>query len=61
MVTAFVVFRVLVKNREYIPGIRYGLRVPSETTYDTTVGNMGKVFVKYDDFQFYPEYIVYHK
>lgn len=61
MVSAFVVFRVLVKNIEYISGICYNLRVPTETTYDTTVGNVGRVYVKYDDYQFYPEYIVYHK
>lgn len=61
MVSAFVVFRVLIKNIEYISGIHYNLRVPSENTYDTTVGNVGRVYVKYDDFQFYPEFIVYLK
>ncbi|KAJ9600225.1 hypothetical protein L9F63_009485 [Diploptera punctata] len=28
--------------------------------YDTTTGNDGKVYVKYNDNEFYPEYVVYY-
>jgi len=41
-------------------GIRYGLQIPKTTNYDTTSGNNKNVYVKYDDYNFYPEFIVYY-
>lgn len=58
MFLAFVIFKVLVKNIKMVP-ISYALEVPSNVENDTTLGN-GTVYVKYDDYNFYPEYIVYY-
>lgn len=38
----------------------YDLSVPSNEKYDTTSGNVEQVHVKYDDYSFYPKYIVYY-
>jgi len=37
----------------------YNTVLPREG-YDTTIGNCGKVYVKYYDHEFYPEYVVYY-
>lgn len=39
--------------------VNYNLDVPSYVQY-TTIGNNECVYVKYDDFSFYPEYVVYY-
>ncbi|XP_022172432.1 poly [ADP-ribose] polymerase 12-like [Myzus persicae] len=56
---AFIIAKVLVKKTE-ITGVNYHLEIPSTKDCDTTVGNGGQVFVKYDDNTFYPEYIVHY-
>lgn len=58
VVLAFVIFDVLTKNIEEMTGINYDLAVPENEENDTTLGNDGMVFVKYDDFQMYPKFIV---
>eukprot|EP00102_Acyrthosiphon_pisum_P018324 XP_008190031.1 PREDICTED: poly [ADP-ribose] polymerase 12-like isoform X2 [Acyrthosiphon pisum] len=55
---AFVVVKVLVKKFE-TTGINYDLEIPS-TNCDTTLGNEGNVYVKYDDHTFIPKYIVHY-
>lgn len=59
MVLAFVIAKVLVKKIESI-GISYSLEIPSENDCDTTLGNGGYVYVKYEDNSFYPTYIVHY-
>jgi len=59
MILALIIFKVLVKNIQKI-NVNYNLKVPTDVKYDTTSGNNGNVIVKYDDYNFYPEYIVYH-
>lgn len=39
-------------------GVNYDLEIPVNTSYDTTLGNGRQVYVKYDDYNFYPEFIV---
>lgn len=48
--------KVLTKNIEYV-SVSYHLEVPREKN-DTTVDISGRVYVKYDDFNIYPEFIV---
>lgn len=60
MILAFVVFKVLVKNIEKMYDANYSLEVPSKLKYDTSCANGKNVYVKYDDFTCYPEYIVYY-
>lgn len=55
---AFLICKVLTKNIEEV-SISYNLNVPTNK-YDTTSGNNGRVYVKFDDYSFYPEYIVYY-
>jgi hypothetical protein len=38
----------------------YGLKAPAKG-YDTTTGNSKSVYVKYQDNEFYPEYVVYYR
>jgi hypothetical protein len=54
---ALILARVLVGK--YHTGT-YGLKAPNEG-YDTTVGNSKLVYVKYDDNEFYPEYVAYYR
>ncbi|CAI6364804.1 unnamed protein product [Macrosiphum euphorbiae] len=56
---AFIIARVLVRKIE-TTGINYGLDIPSTNDIDTTLGNYGNVYVKYDDHTFLPEYIVHY-
>jgi hypothetical protein len=37
-----------------------GMTLPTGNT-DTSTGNCGRVYVKYDDNEFYPEYVAYYK
>lgn len=55
---AFVICKVLVKNIEKT-GVNYDLKVP-HLNNDTTLAN-NVVFVKYDDYNFYPEFIVHYE
>lgn len=55
---AIVICRVLMKKVQCLPTWNYELIIPEEG-YDTTVGN-NTVYVKYDDYTFYPQYIVYY-
>lgn len=57
-VLAFVIFKVLTMNIEKLNGYNYNLKVPENEECDTTLGNNGMVYVKYDDYQFYPKFIV---
>lgn len=59
MILAFVIFKVLLKIVEKV-NVNYHLEVPESIECDTTSGNDGSVYVKYDDYNFYPEYIVYY-
>jgi len=59
IILAFLIVKVLVKKTE-TTGINYGLEIPSTNGCDTTLGNNGNVYVKYDDHTFYPEYIVHY-
>jgi len=56
---AFLIVKVLVKKFE-TTDINYHLEIPMTDDCDTTVGNGGSVYVKYDDNTFYPEYIVHY-
>lgn len=56
IILAFVICKVLTKNIEYV-SVSYHLEVPREKN-DTTVDISGRVYVKYDDFNIYPEFIV---
>lgn len=47
------------KNIEQV-GIRYGMKVPRNIYNDTTLSLNQYVYVKYDDYNFYPEYTVYY-
>lgn len=59
MISAFVIFDVIVKKIQRI-GVSYDLDIPYKEN-DTTVGAKGRVYVKYDDYHFYPKFIVYYK
>lgn len=59
MMLAFLIVKVLVKTFERT-AINYDLNIPTTNDCDTTVGNGGSVYVKYDDNTFYPEYIVHY-
>lgn len=41
--------------------VNYSLNVPTDLKNDTSLSKNGKVYVKYDDFSFYPEFIVYYR
>ncbi|VVC34070.1 Poly(ADP-ribose) polymerase, catalytic domain [Cinara cedri] len=56
----FVVCKVLMSVIQNLYLANYNLKIPSDG-YDTTLGNNGQVYVKYDDFTFYPKYIIYYK
>jgi len=58
MVLAFVICKVLTKRVQRVMGVNYDLEIPVNTSYDTTLGNGRQVYVKYDDYNFYPEFIV---
>ncbi|KAB0796350.1 hypothetical protein PPYR_10411 [Photinus pyralis] len=53
---AFILTKVLVQNSEPVYS---SVLLPSKG-HDTTVGNCGKVYVKYYDDEFYPTYIIYY-
>ncbi|VVC39846.1 Poly(ADP-ribose) polymerase, catalytic domain [Cinara cedri] len=57
---AFIICKVLMRAVQSIHYVNYSLKIPCEG-YDTTSGNRGNVIVKYDDYTFYPEYIVYYR
>lgn len=48
--------------RKYVtePNFGYTLDIPPEM-YDTTVSPNGRVYVKYEDYEFYPLYMVYYQ
>jgi hypothetical protein len=54
---ALILARVLVGK--YHEG-KHWMKSPKEG-YDTTVGNSKSVYVKYDDNEFYPEYVAYYR
>lgn len=59
MILAFIIFKVLVKKIE-LTCINYQLSVPYDIENDTTLNYSNEVYVKYDDYKFYPEFIVYY-
>lgn len=54
---AFVICKVLTKHIQDV-GVCYDLEIPDRRKCDTTKGSDDRVYVKYDDFTFYPKYIV---
>lgn len=54
---AFLICKVLIKRVESV-GKSYYLQVPKINHNDTTLDKFGKVYVKYDDYHFYPELII---
>lgn len=50
---------MLIKKIEVV-GVNYDLDVPKKCENDTSMSKTGKVYVKYDDNTFYPEFIVYY-
>lgn len=58
MISVMLICKVLTKKVQ--GGGWYGKKVPRNKKCDTTSGFKGKVFVKYDDNSFYPEYMVYY-
>lgn len=48
----------MVKNIQEIHA-RYGFKIPFEGN-DTTLSFNGKVYIKFDDYTFYSEYIVWY-
>lgn len=59
MILALIIFKVLVKSIEGTD-VNYNLSVPKNIENDTTLDSNNKVHVKYDDYKFYPEFIVYY-
>lgn len=56
---AFIICRVLVQRIKDVK-VSYGLNmIPS--FYDTAKSINGMVYVKFNDYEFYPQYIVYYK
>lgn len=59
IVKAFVICKVLMKKHENV-SVNYELKIPSNVENDTVKGNGGSVTVKFDDYTFYPQFIVYY-
>lgn len=59
MILALMIFKVLVKQIEHTH-VNYSLSVPNNIENDTTLDFGNNVYVKYDDYKFYPEFIVYY-
>lgn len=59
MILALIIFKVLVKSIE-CTDVNYNLSVPKNIVNDTTLDFNNRVYVKYDDYKFYPEFIVYY-
>ncbi|XP_029347585.1 protein mono-ADP-ribosyltransferase PARP12-like [Acyrthosiphon pisum] len=57
---AFMICKVLTKKIEVVD-VNYDLDVPTKCENDTSLSKTGKVYVKYDDNTFYPEFIVYYR
>ncbi|XP_050443262.1 zinc finger CCCH-type antiviral protein 1-like isoform X2 [Adelges cooleyi] len=55
----FVIFKVVTKNFE-TTSVNYGLKVPYNIHTDTTVDQQMNVYVKYNDNEFYPIYVVHY-
>lgn len=55
-----IVFKVLVKQVEKMFDANFESEVPRKLKNDTTMANGTNVYVKYDDFACYPEFIVYY-
>lgn len=58
-ILAMVMCKVLTRAVQDMFSTNYNLEVP-DVYYDTTLGNNGSVTVKYDDYTFYPKYIIYY-
>lgn len=56
---AFIICRVLVQKTKEVK-VNYGLNVVPNF-YDTAKSKNGMVYVKFNDFEFYPQYIVYYR
>lgn len=60
MILAFIICKVLIKNIEHI-SVSYGLNIPKNQESDTILGQRTRqVYVKFDDYNFYLELIVYY-
>ncbi|XP_025412575.1 uncharacterized protein LOC112685020 isoform X2 [Sipha flava] len=56
---AFIICRVLVQKIKDI-SVNYGLNmIPN--SFDTALSKNGMVYVKFNDYEFYPQYIVYYR
>lgn len=60
MILAIIIFKVLIKRMDYIHNPIYSLEVPLNLNNVTTSANAKCVFVKYDDYTAYPQFIVYY-
>lgn len=56
MFSVIIICKVLMNKVQKV-GVSYGLKIP-DIQYDTTLSNGGVVYVKYDDYSFYPEFVV---
>lgn len=56
---AFIICRVLVQKVKEVK-VNYGLDV-LHNYYDTAKSKSGMVYVKFNDYEFYPQYIVYYR
>lgn len=56
---AFMICRVLIQRTKEI-NVDYSLNVVPNH-YDTAKSKNGMVYVKFNDYEFYPQYIVYYK
>lgn len=56
---AFIICRVLVQKIKDI-NVNYGLNI-IPNSFDTALSKNGMVYVKFNDYEFYPQYIVYYR
>lgn len=56
---AFIICRVLVQKVKDV-SVSYDLNIVPNY-YDTAKSKNGMVYVKFNDFEFYPQYIVYYR
>lgn len=56
---AFIICKVLVQNIQDV-SVNYSLNmIPN--FFDTALSKNGMVYVKFNDYEFYPQYIVYYR
>lgn len=57
--TAFIICKVLLKKKEHA-NFNCGLKIPENINNDTIVSYNSLVYVKFDDYYFYPQFIAFY-